>query len=192
LALLLSCDAFRDGGKHVLGVWNTVPMAISGGGCCRSCYFCCWQSLARIRQPAYGRCVVSHRRSRLFTMANFEHDQTIKTDQRPWVGLAEIDPIPESRGSSKVVAYHIDMLNTGKSPALKADIRFIGGPGDCSKYSSLIPRQRCNGDECNFRSIEILPGNREGSLIPRVDEAIWNPLIDRARIPSLFHHSGGL
>jgi hypothetical protein len=46
-------------------------------------------------------------------------EETIKTDQRPWVGLAEIDPIRESRGSSKVVAYHIDTLNIGKSPALK-------------------------------------------------------------------------
>jgi hypothetical protein len=99
-------------------------------------------------------------------------EDTIKTDQRPWVGLSGIEPIPES---SRVAAYGVTIANSGKSPALKADIQIIGGPGDCSKRS--IPRERCRDTECIFRGIEILPQTSKTDRIPRIEESVWTPLV---------------
>ena len=61
------------------------------------------------------------------------------------------------------------MTNSGKSPALMSDILITGGPGDCAKYN--VPKQRCEGDKCDFRKVEILPGTSKGTLVPKNDEA---------------------
>jgi hypothetical protein len=96
---------------------------------------------------------------------------TMKVDQRPWVGLGAVRPIGEGSGPSlKVYGYSVAIANAGKSPALKTDIALIGGPGDCSEYQNQIPKQRCEGDKCKFRNVEILPGADKASRIPRVDE----------------------
>jgi hypothetical protein len=107
---------------------------------------------------------------------SFQQIQIMKDDQRPWVGLGNIRPIAENPNSTIVVAYYIDVKNTGKSPALNADVRFIGAPGDCSKFS--IPKQRCKGDECDFRGVELLPGSTAGTRIPRAWEVARTPLVD--------------
>jgi len=87
----------------------------------------------------------------------------MRNDQRPWIGLDGI--VSAGNGT-----YIVTIINGGKSPAMKVNVVFDGGAGDCSKFS--IPHQICEGDKCSLRNMVLLPLLKYGGRIPRLQDPL--------------------
>jgi hypothetical protein len=97
----------------------------------------------------------------------------MQADQRPWVGLNGIDPIADKADPTATLAYVLEVKNGGKSPAMNAKIKIKGAPGDCSQIS--LPTQPCDGDDCTFDGIMMLPEVPIGARVPKIGEPTIKP-----------------
>jgi hypothetical protein len=89
----------------------------------------------------------------------------MEADQRPWVGLNGIDPISDKADPNTIIAYMLEVKNGGKSPAMNAKIKIKGGAGDCTQIS--VPTQPCDGDDCTFDGVMMLPEVPLGGRVPK-------------------------
>lgn len=86
----------------------------------------------------------------------------MEEDQRPWVGSRALGVIPND--NIFVGGYfYIDLINTGKSPALNVSLTLLNWNTDINTVQ--FPINKCAG-ACRFENVELLPGSPLQVRIP--------------------------
>ena len=83
----------------------------------------------------------------------------IHAEQRPWMGLMGIQPLPNS------TAFYVNIVNSGKTPAIGTNVLISGVPGE----KVFVSDQPCDA-ECDIRNLVMLPGVPISLRVPKIGE----------------------
>jgi len=90
----------------------------------------------------------------------------MEADQRPWVGVKS-EGIVDSPEFITGGYYHLEIVNSGKSPALDVTVTLLNWNTDINNVQFPIPK--CTS-ECREQNMEMVPGFYSGMLIPEIDK----------------------
>jgi hypothetical protein len=87
----------------------------------------------------------------------------MEADQRPWIGMGTVGPVPTPEFLSTGGHFDLEVVNTGKSPAIGVTITLLKWNTDINTVQ--FPLNRC-ASECRIENGALIPGARLGMLIP--------------------------